>query len=342
MILPVVRPATIVLTLACLAATVPARADRCGADDTAIGVRFAGPWAEGRRGAVVAELRAALEVQDLELCLEGASDAPPIASLVLVDDGSDAIRVEVRDRVTAKRVERTLALGDFPEDTRPLAIAVAADELLRASWAELVLVDAPEPAVEPPAPVRAMVERERRDVTEVTTGRPSAARFLSLGGTLRWHGHRALFGGGELRVEIGVHERVAVALSGSVASAQPEVVDVGTIDGLAVRGGLDLIVGLTGDTDGLQLAALAGIRSGWVRFEGRASEPLTAGSEVSGITASAHGGIEGRAHFGAFQLRLGATLGGAIAAVAATANGERVTGTGGVAIALTLAVGVRL
>ncbi len=343
MILPIVRSATIALTLVALfAAAAPARAERCAASDASVGLRFEGEWAEGRRGAVVAELRAALQVQDLVLCLEVDGDSPPIASLHLVDDGSGAIRVEVRDRVTAKRVERTLDVTDFPADSQPLAIAVAADELLRASWAELVLVDAPEPAIEPPAPVRAMVERERRSVTEATNGQPSAARFLSLGGSLRWHGDGALFGGGELRIEIGVHERVAIALAGSVARAQSEVVDVGSVGGLAVRGGLDLIVGLVGDTDALQLAALAGVRSGFARFEGSSDEPLTEGSELRGVTASAHAGLEGRAHLGAFQLRLGATVGGAFAGVAATANGERVTGTGGLEVALTLGVGVRL
>ncbi len=338
-----VRTATIALSLAAvLGGTAQVRAERCEASDASVGLQFEGEWPEGRQGAVVAELRAALQVQDLVLCLEVASDEPPIASLHLVAADPDTIRVEVRDRVTAKRVERSLALGDFPDDSRPLAIAVAADELLRASWAELVLVDAPEPAMEPPAPVRAMVQRERRAVSEETTGRTTSARFLSLGGTLRWHGEGSLFGGGELRIEIGVHERVAFALVGGAARAQNEVVEVGSIDGLAVRGGLDLIAGLAGSTDALQLAALAGVRVGWASFEGSATDPLTEGAELAGVTASVHGGIEGRAHLGAFQLRLGATVGGALAGVRATANGESVTGTSGIEIALTLGVGVRL
>lgn len=343
MTLASVRTAPIALALAALlGSAAEVRAERCEVSDASVGLQFEGEWPEGRQGAVVAELRAALQVQDLVLCLEVESDRPPIASLHLIEDGPDSVRVEVRDRVTAKRVERALELGDFPDDSRPLAIAVAADELLRASWAELVLVDAPEPAIEPPAPVRAMVDRERRAVSEETTGRPASARFLSIGGTLRWHGDGSLFGGGELRIEIGVHERFAVALAASAARAQNEVVDVGNVDGLAVRGGLDLIASLVGSTDGLQLAAILGARGGWARYRGAASDPLTEGTETSGATASVHGGLEGRAHLGAFQLRLGATIGGAIAGIGATANGERIVGTGGVEIALTLGVGVRL
>lgn len=342
MILPLVRLALLASICAALLGAASARAERCASSDAAVGLVFEGQWPEGRRGAVVAELRAALQVQELLLCLEVESDAPPIASLHLIEDGPEAVRVEVRDRVTAKRVERVLALGEFPEDSRPLAIAVAADELLRASWAELVLVDAPEPAVEPPAPVRAMVRRERRAVTEETTGRPSAARFLSLGGALRWHGAGSLFGGGELRVEIGVHERIGIALVGSAARAHTEVVEVGSVDGLALRGGLELIAGLAGSTDALQLCAIGGVRAGWARFAGRATDPLTEGRELAGVTASLHAGLEGRAHVGAFQLRLGATVGGALAGLDARANGASVVGTGGIEIALTLGVGVRL
>ena len=320
-----------------------ARAERCVAGDEAVGLVFRGDWPEGRQGAVVAELRAALAVQELELCLEVPSDAPPIASLQLVAVGDGAVRVEVRDRVTAKRVERDLALSAFPADARPLAIAIAADELLRATWAELVLVDAPAPAIEPPAPVRAMVHRERRQVTEETTGRSAAPRFLGLGGELRWHGGGTLFGGAMVRIEIGVHRRLGVVLSGGASRAQATVVPSGSVDGLAVRGGLDLLLALAGDVEGLQLAGWVGARAGWARFRGAASDqPSTVASDTSGATVSAQLGLEGRAHFGAFQLRLGAWVGAAFAALVATADGDDVTGTQGVEVGLTLGVGVRL
>ena len=343
MILPGVSPRVAVLAFGFLLFVAPrARAERCAEDDTAIGLIFVGDWPEGRQGAVVAELRAALEVQDLQLCLE-AEDEAPIASLRLVAVDADEVRVEVRDRVTAKRVERDLGLGGFPDDARALAIAVAGDELLRATWAELVLVDAPAPAIEPPAPVRALVRRERDQVAAEATGRPSLARFLSLAGELRWHAGGSLFGGGTLRVEIGVHPRVAVALAGGGFRAHREVVAGGRVEGVAVRGWLDLLVALAGTTEGLQLVAAAGARAGWVRFRGVADDQaLTGESDVTGTTVSLRAGLEGRAHFGGFQLRLGAWAGAPLLATAATADGDDVMGTHGLEVGVALGVGVRL
>ena len=47
--------------------------------------------------------------------------------------------IELDDRVTHKRVARDLPLRNIPANGRALAIAIASDELLRASWAELTL-----------------------------------------------------------------------------------------------------------------------------------------------------------------------------------------------------------
>ena len=49
----------------------------------------------------------------------------------------------LRDDGTDKTVERTMPLGDVTPSTLPRALALAAAELLRASWAELVLPDVP-------------------------------------------------------------------------------------------------------------------------------------------------------------------------------------------------------
>ena len=75
----------------------------------------------------------------------------PLATLALApsESGERSIRldIEVRDAVTAKRVGREIDLSSVPADGRPDVVALAADELLRASWAELALPRAPPPAV---------------------------------------------------------------------------------------------------------------------------------------------------------------------------------------------------
>ncbi|MET0285253.1 MAG: hypothetical protein ABW352_12315 [Polyangiales bacterium] len=90
-------------------------------------------------------LRAALAARELALC-ESAGRAGALR--ITVDEAARA-RIVVRDALTRKLLERTLELASFPADGRALAIAAAADELLRASWAELLLPDAPPPAPEP-------------------------------------------------------------------------------------------------------------------------------------------------------------------------------------------------
>jgi hypothetical protein len=67
--------------------------------------------------------------------------------------------LRVTDSVTRKRVGRDLGLDELPADGRPLALAVAAEELLRASWAELALRGVHSPQTAPPPEVRAVVEK---------------------------------------------------------------------------------------------------------------------------------------------------------------------------------------
>ena len=66
-----------------------------------------------------------------------------------------------RRRSSSKRLERTIYLTSIPVDGRPLAVASSTDELLRASWVELSVADAPAPATAPPSAVlRAVAESE--------------------------------------------------------------------------------------------------------------------------------------------------------------------------------------
>ncbi len=136
--------AAVVLVLSC------ARDAR--AEPQCVKLREAG---EAQIGAAVAEqLRAALWARSIALC---ADDAPaPLATLDLgLDDAKATLTLTVRDAVTNKRVARDVELASIPTDARALVVAQAADELLRASWAELLVADAPKP----PRPVPVEVTR---------------------------------------------------------------------------------------------------------------------------------------------------------------------------------------
>jgi hypothetical protein len=110
------------------------------------------------RTRIVSQLRVALAPRHIALC--DASDATDaLAVLDLESTEPPAVTIAVSDRVTHKKVTREVDLRTIPDDGRPLTLALAADELLRASWAELVLRDAPPPQAPIPPEVHEAIER---------------------------------------------------------------------------------------------------------------------------------------------------------------------------------------
>jgi hypothetical protein len=146
---------------------------------------------------VVSLLRAELAARRIELCSEGNDHrAGAIATIELSPRAEGAsIVVEVRDRLTAKRVSRDLDLTGVPPDGRALTLAVAADELLRASWAELALTNVPAPSSPVPD---AVTEALRRDLEPWQHPRIVAGvAAIAVGDT--WGGSATFFGA-ELRL----------------------------------------------------------------------------------------------------------------------------------------------
>jgi len=82
----------------------------------------------------------------IALCSE-AADLVALAAITLTIREAGWLEIEVEDAATGKRLSRRHALA-VPGDAAALAIAVAADELLRASWAELVLAKSPTIAID--------------------------------------------------------------------------------------------------------------------------------------------------------------------------------------------------
>lgn len=88
---------------------------------------------------IVDLVRADLRLRKVDVCL-GPPQAyhPPLATLRIESDCSPSFRVTIvlADNVTEKELLRHVTLAGMPRDTHAMAIAVAAVELLRASWAE--------------------------------------------------------------------------------------------------------------------------------------------------------------------------------------------------------------
>lgn len=107
-------------------------------------------------------LKTQLAERGIDLCVGSPGKRAPIGQVTLIverlDNGPVTALVRIGDNVTDKRVERTMDLTGMPADARALAVSSSADELLRASWAELMIADAPAPKMKPPAEVMSAVE----------------------------------------------------------------------------------------------------------------------------------------------------------------------------------------
>ena len=156
-----------------------ARGEPCAADGQPV-VAFDAP--EGPTRALVGrELRASLATRAIALCDASAvGEGQPTAFLEVALEGETALTLTVRDRVTNKRVARDVDLAPIPRDARPLAIALTADELLRATWAELLLVDA-KPAAPVPAAVTRAVTPPPREPSAPVAPAPAPVIALDVG-----------------------------------------------------------------------------------------------------------------------------------------------------------------
>ncbi len=140
-------------------------------------------------------LRAELGAREIDVCLSPITERRPLARVSLHVDhparGPVIATIRVGDLLTDKRLERSLDLTRLPDDSRPLAVAAAVDELLRASWVELTLNDAPKPSVTPPAAVTHAVASSSRPPAAA----PSIIEVGVVATAADLVGHRTSFGG---------------------------------------------------------------------------------------------------------------------------------------------------
>lgn len=91
------------------------------------------------REALLTELRVAVARWGLNLCAGAPSSAQPLAQVRIDKSISYGVGISARDLATHKVVMRDVDLSGLPEDVHGVAIALAVEELLKASWLELAL-----------------------------------------------------------------------------------------------------------------------------------------------------------------------------------------------------------
>ncbi len=315
-----------------------------------LGSSFPGPLAS----AVSAKLEAQLGRSNIGVCTSeptaasttgGASgtDTPgsePLAVVRLTLEADDTLSLEVSDRATDKRLERSISLRGIPKDTLAFSIALAAEELLHASWFE-ALVDrarAPAAATPPPAVVTEVaVESLSPAVRSPRAVGPSltllfagehATGGLSMGGI----DARASYGG-LLRAELRVGYRVGLT---SAASD-------GAVDSSAFLAGVSVAFGSPRSAPwGVEVFARGDALR--VTFSGRGTG-TTEGTGDAAFGALLGGGAAGWRVVdasGVWRVIVEASLAAPLRAVAALDDGQSTTALSGATVGAAIGLGAAL
>lgn len=221
---------------------------------------------------VAAHLAAELTARDLDVCLTSLPSAAGVAIVTLSSAGSDAVVVSVDDRLTRKLVRRHVALAGVPGEGRALTVAIVADELLRASWAELRLRAAPPSAQTVPAQIAKVVDAD-------------AARAAPAQGELAVHVAGERYGGG-------------------VAHAGPDLLLAWALTRRwSVRGGIGYrwappIGSVNGDVTSTALGTIIGVPFALVAPERQLGASLLAQLTAARLTVSGRPSPSGRAYTG--------------------------------------------
>ncbi len=247
-----------------------------------------------------------------------------------------AVVIEVHDALTSKRLFRDIALDAIPVDAHPLTIALAIEELLWASWAELALGTTRNTQVSvPPA-----VTHQLADLLE--TPRPPPR--YDLGATLasEWFSHGGLVQlGSDLRLGFWATRRLAVIARLGLRSSPPVRAPNGNIRASAAVAGLGVRVPVaaSGHRRGIDLGArLDGER---VTFLASA-DPGAVGGSGSATALLAASAVTGWLSLGS-RLRIEAEAGviAPLRPVFAVDTEQRVVGVAGVGLSVSLGISAR-
>jgi hypothetical protein len=288
-----------------------------------------------------AQLRRAHRPHDLAICTGADRERDPccagreLGSIRVVGEAAGRARITLHDPLTAKEVERTIDVMALPADTRGYALAVAIEELLRASWLELALLD--RSRVEELAAPAAVHEVERALAEAIPAERRTT---LALRGALDVYGGGVVHLGGDLLI---AHRalpwlELAIAVGGrrGVSTAAPH----GVIDSSALAVEISL-AGIALTEGPFSLAIAVGAAGGLVVFEGVPIE-LARGASLSDLVVAPFAAVVSTLAWGPLELRLGVGGGYTVLGLAAADSGARVVAAEGALLRVHLGVGARL
>jgi hypothetical protein len=277
------------------------------------------------------DLRAELGPRGIEVCAAGTAGADAaLATFRIALEGPDhaLVRLEIRDEVTQKWVGRRVDLSKLPPDGRALAVAVAADELLRATWAELVLV--PRQPRPPPPP---QVEQAVGAILEARPRAPPATSVRGAFAVDRYTGGQTHLG-----VDVGLSRwlgpRIGLDFALGLRAGLPVSAPHGTIHARVEHATAGILLALVPRRldAALELSLAASARGMHVDYQGVPDDGAS-GTHASGWALYALGGVSAALHISP-ALCLGLSLGaGAPLRSSSASDGDRtVTGISGLGL----------
>ncbi len=336
-LLPLLRGTLVAQSL--LAAAATAKAECAPGAGPWVSLSFAdSAWPQAFRANVLADFRARLAEENIAVCTAAEAPArPPVARITISSQSRTSVDVSVdlNDAITAKRVGRDVDLSRVPADGRPLAIAVAAGELLRASWVELALAAPPSPPRAPPPEVRRAVQR-------ALPAPAAAARRVRFG--LLAAGER--FAGGQTQAGADaafsgyLAPRLRTLLAAGARQSLTVDAEHGEVLGSSLGVGLGAALVVWQRPHSAELTLGVASRFAFARFRGRARDGASEG-DFSGLAIYARLGVGAALRLvGPLWLDAGVSGGVPLRSLSAEDAGRRVTAMSGLEAAGRLGVGV--
>jgi hypothetical protein len=225
-----------------------------------------------------------------------------------------AVGIAVDDAATDKSVRRTVELGAVPAQARARVLALATAELLRASWAELILPDAPPPRAPVPVEVRAATTERLKRVTgaadsprgehgpspssDVADSRARERLLVIVSPEARFFFRERLgLGGARIgpSIPLGSRTGLRLRLHGSAAYGNGTVNESG-FSAWVVTSGAALTAGGRLGSAALELGPHAEVGWGWRRLD--ATDGAAGDAAMDGALATVSLVVSGRVHLG--------------------------------------------
>ena len=323
----------------CLLMTVRAAAAEpsCGSERPWVALSVEGETFSGAFvTTLLGDLRAGLRDQGIDVCPAELGAGKPVARVMLraSEVAPLGVGIDVVDAVTNKRVVRDVDLAKVPEDGRPFALAVATDELLRASWVELAL-EKREPSPAPPEVKKAALEAlppapvPERDRISPPPARATAEGVAPTAGlrlaTEHYSAGQTHFGV-DVTLRLPLSRRLGVELAFGARKALGVEADSGAVSASALGGEASAWLGLAAVSP-VTLDAFAGVRALRISFDASA-DPGATERDTARWALTARGGLALRVG-GKLRAGLRAGLGAPLVGVEISEGQRVISGVAG-------------